>query len=271
MSQKERFNATLIFIANEDDFDNKIKSQMGEYWIQKIIRFWNYPELETYINDAPEDEEIILFIHYNAVDPNKGYKRGIQNDISHNYPKLKIHYNTSGNGKDIAAKEPNMDGYQIFDNSKIRKAVEEDKVIHPQSIANIRGENETITTGEKQGKPYIFFSHSSEDKKIANAFRQKILQLALDLSENDIFFSSNPATGVNTGEDIPNKIKEALDKTSFFFRYVSKNYNNSIVCHNEYGAAWYKFYDSPNKIITLKAPDLNKDEIDFLSHTCPNF
>lgn len=84
----------------------------------------------------------------------------------------------------------------------------------------------------------IFISHSSEDKEIVDLFKNIILNAGLGISDNDIAYTSSPETGVPTGGNIPQYIKEHIADSYFVFFMISDNYRKSEVCLNEMGAAW---------------------------------
>lgn len=84
----------------------------------------------------------------------------------------------------------------------------------------------------------IFISHSSKDKAIVDLFKNIILNAGLGVSDNDIAYTSAPETGVPTGGNIPQYIKENIADSDFVFFMISENYRKSEVCLNEMGAAW---------------------------------
>lgn len=84
----------------------------------------------------------------------------------------------------------------------------------------------------------IFISHSSEDKDIVDLFKNIILNAGLGISDNDIVYTSAPETGVPTGGNIPQYIKENIADSDLVFFMISDNYRKSEVCLNEMGAAW---------------------------------
>lgn len=84
----------------------------------------------------------------------------------------------------------------------------------------------------------IFISHYSEDKDIVDLFKNIILNAGLGISDNDIAYTSAPETGVPTGGNIPQYIKENIANSDFVFFMISDNYRKSEVCLNEMGAAW---------------------------------
>ena len=84
----------------------------------------------------------------------------------------------------------------------------------------------------------IFISHSSEDKEIVDLFKNIILNAGLGIADNDIAYTSASETGVPTGGNIPQYIKENIADSDFVFFMISDNYRKSEVCLNEMGAAW---------------------------------
>ncbi len=84
----------------------------------------------------------------------------------------------------------------------------------------------------------IFISHSSKDKAIVDLCKNVILNAGLGISDNDIAYTSAPETGVPTGGNIPQYIKENIADCDFVFFMISDNYRESEVCLNEMGAAW---------------------------------
>ena len=84
----------------------------------------------------------------------------------------------------------------------------------------------------------VFISHSSEDKEIVDLFKNIILNAGLGISDNDIAYTSSPETGVPTGGNIPQYIKEHIADSYFVFFMISDDYRKSEICLNEMGAAW---------------------------------
>ena len=83
----------------------------------------------------------------------------------------------------------------------------------------------------------VFVSHSSNDKDVVRLFKDLVLKSGFGLSDNDIFFTSSPETGVPVGENIPKYIKDNLIDCECVFLMISKDYKQSEVCLNEMGAA----------------------------------
>ena len=68
----------------------------------------------------------------------------------------------------------------------------------------------------------IFISHSSEDNEIIGLFKNMILNASLGISDNDIAYTSAPETGVPTGGNIPQYIKER--------HLLRRRQNNTGIC-----------------------------------------
>ena len=84
----------------------------------------------------------------------------------------------------------------------------------------------------------IFISHSSNDKGVVDLFKNLILNAGLGVPDCDIAYTSAPETGVPTGGNIPQYIKDNIANSDFVFFMISDNYRKSEVCLNEMGAAW---------------------------------
>lgn len=99
-------------------------------------------------------------------------------------------------------------------------------------------DSDTITNTINNKAPKLFISHSSSDSVIIKEFVEKILQLGLGLTPEDIAFTSEESFGVEPGENIAKYIRENITSASVVLVMISKNYKASEVCLNEMGAAW---------------------------------
>lgn len=115
-------------------------------------------------------------------------------------------------------------------------------------------------TNDMPANKKIFISHSSLDSAIIDQFVDKILKLGLSFLSEDIACTSRNDTGVKTGKDIRDFIKQNISKADFVFFMISDNYKNSEICLNEMGAAWAT--DRDVKIILL--PNVNFESIGWL-------
>lgn len=84
----------------------------------------------------------------------------------------------------------------------------------------------------------IFISHSTLDKEVVDIFIDKILVLGMNLEVKDIVCTSREDTGVKSGEDIRDFIKEYITNCNYVLFMISENYKKSEICLNEMGAAW---------------------------------
>ncbi len=111
-----------------------------------------------------------------------------------------------------------------------------------------------------QGK--IFISHSSKDLFIVESFVEIILRLGLNIHTERIFCSSMEGHGVQSGEYIPDRLKEEIKKSIIAFLFISKNYKSSEICLNELGAAWVSL--EKTNVIPILLPGTDFKELGFL-------
>ena len=115
-------------------------------------------------------------------------------------------------------------------------------------------------------KPYarkIFISHSSKDVELIKVFSDRILQLGIGLSPEDIFCTSIEEMGIRNGEDIRKHIRDNVQSADFSFLMFSKNYKESEICLNEMGAVWA----TDNRVLYYLLPDAEFKEIGWLCDT----
>lgn len=84
----------------------------------------------------------------------------------------------------------------------------------------------------------IFISHASEDKPIVEKFINYILNLGLDIKTEEIFCSSTAGTGISSGENWKDIIKNNLKNAELVIMVITPNFKKSEMCQNEAGAAW---------------------------------
>lgn len=108
----------------------------------------------------------------------------------------------------------------------------------------------------------IFISHSSKDIDFVKSYVENILLLGLDIPSDRIFCSSMEGQGVKSGQYIPDRLKEEINKSSLVLLFVSKNYKSSEICLNEVGAAWATL--KKESVIPLLLPNTEFSELGFL-------
>ncbi|WP_194778594.1 toll/interleukin-1 receptor domain-containing protein [Pararhodonellum marinum] len=111
-------------------------------------------------------------------------------------------------------------------------------------------------------KDKIFISHSSKDNDYVKSFVENILLLGLDIPSDRIFCSSMEGQGVKSGQYIPDRLKEEINKSSLALLFVSKNYKSSEICLNEVGAAWATL--KKESVIPMLLPNAEFSELGFL-------
>ena len=109
----------------------------------------------------------------------------------------------------------------------------------------------------------IFISHSSNDIDYVKSFVENILVLGLDIPSERIFCSSMEGNGVKSGQYIPDKLREEINKSSLALLFVSKSYKMSEICLNEVGAAWAIL--SKEKVIPMLLPNTTFSELGILN------
>lgn len=109
----------------------------------------------------------------------------------------------------------------------------------------------------------IFISHSSKDEIIVTDFCDRILQLGIGISADDIFCTSIEDMNIKNGDDIRNHIKDNILSADFSFLLISDNYKKSEICLNEMGAVWA----SDNNVRYYILPNTDFQEIGWLCDT----
>lgn len=112
-------------------------------------------------------------------------------------------------------------------------------------------------------KDKIFISHSSKDINVIEAFVEKILILGLEISSERIFCTSMEGHGVQSGQYIPDRLREEIKNSALALLFVSKNYKSSEICLNEVGAAWVTL--EKENVLPLLFPEIDFSELGFLN------
>ena len=110
---------------------------------------------------------------------------------------------------------------------------------------------------QRKSKPIIFISHASQDRKIIENFINYILNLGLEIKTEDIFCSTTAGTKPPIGMKWRDIIKNRLKSAKVVFMFITTNYKNSEICHNEGGAAWIL----SKKIIPLIAEPIDYSNV----------
>ncbi|HAO06911.1 MAG TPA: hypothetical protein DCQ50_07960 [Chryseobacterium sp.] len=84
----------------------------------------------------------------------------------------------------------------------------------------------------------LFISHSNKDHNKIKLFIDLLEDIGL--TTDNYFYSSDPVTGVEQGENIFETLKNRLNNDDFAIFMLSKNFYKSEVCLCEMGAVWIK-------------------------------
>lgn len=108
----------------------------------------------------------------------------------------------------------------------------------------------------------IFLSHSSKDTLIAEAFKNYLFNIGVDI-DKDLYFTSNNDTGIPLGNDVLNDIQYELINAKIVILLLSQNYYKSPYCMNEMGAIWIQ----KKPFIPFVLPDIeNKAMVGVISN-----
>lgn len=152
-------------------------------------------------------------------------------------------------------------GYYNDDEFYQKELLPKGKLVTKKFISGLLGhknsqpKKQTKVMKKNSSSPRIFISHSTKDWDIVNGFIDNILILSFGLTREQIFCSSVTGTGIKSGADFKNVIKEELQNANAVIQIISKDYKQSEVCLNEMGAAWVL----TDTIIPLVIPPQNYD------------
>jgi hypothetical protein len=220
----------------------------GDGFMLRLENISNINELDDLVNEYNDWDKINLkvlgkgyvysqlFQMYSGVNYlgnsniNSNSFQGKRDDIKYCLPKKLNHLNTAVNYTNSAT---NSDILPLEDEILISET-------NPQKTNDMKK---------------LFLSHSSEDAKKIAPFIDLIH--IIGVQENQIFFSSNPAYGVDLGENIFERFKKELNNDIFALFILSENFYKSPVCLCEMGAVWIK----SNKQIPILIPPFDFKDV----------
>jgi hypothetical protein len=89
----------------------------------------------------------------------------------------------------------------------------------------------------------IFISHASVDRSLAGALVQ-LLRLGTDLTRQQVFYTSGEGTGVPTGKNFIDYIREQLLSTVLVVQLITPSFVRSGFCMCELGGVWVSQVES---------------------------
>lgn len=93
------------------------------------------------------------------------------------------------------------------------------------------------TTKRARDHQRVFVSHAGADREFANTFVTQILRLGLGLTPDQIFYSSDPSTGVKAGNEWFGGILDELRSRPLTIVLLTDGFWESTMCLLEAGAA----------------------------------
>jgi len=203
---------------------------------KNVYQFQSENEFNTILNSIDNKDKLIFCCHVNFGDITQGFYLFKNSRIEKEYNIPDIYYISSGgDDAETMLRDKNLGKINVRQYNEFERDVQLDKIksFNLSDLKNEKIPNEQI---KKKG---IFLSHSSKDRVVVEKFRDIILIQGLGYNINDIKFTSSEASGIEGGINIPNDLRDFLNKkTGFFIQFLSNNYLESRICLNEEGAGW---------------------------------
>jgi hypothetical protein len=102
----------------------------------------------------------------------------------------------------------------------------------------------------------IFISHAAADAELARAVTE-LLRLGADASAREIFCTSLPATGIPSGQDFVDYVRDRLAGAELVVQLITPAYLDSAFCLCELGAQWVLAKDA----FPLLVPPITYDDL----------
>lgn len=103
----------------------------------------------------------------------------------------------------------------------------------------------------------VFVSHAKADKDYVDGFVTSVLMRGAGLRPSDIFYSSAPDTGVRSGQNLMEVVRNEAGKSLLIIALVTPTYQTRPVCVAELGAAW-----SREVLLPIMAPAMKRSELE---------
>jgi hypothetical protein len=85
--------------------------------------------------------------------------------------------------------------------------------------------------------PVVFLSHAASDKALVDDVKNMI-QTSVGIAPGEIFYSSGKGTGIPSGANFVDYIKEKMRAATFVVAVITPAYRESEFCLAELGAVW---------------------------------
>ncbi|MCX0276139.1 hypothetical protein [Brevibacterium sp. CS2] len=100
-------------------------------------------------------------------------------------------------------------------------------------------------------------SHANADKKYVDEFVASLLIRGAGLDVKEIFYSSEPDTGVRSGQTLMGVLRDEAGTSPLIIALVTPTYQTRQVCVAELGAAWAR-----NVLFPLMEPGMKRSELE---------
>lgn len=229
---------TLLIFDSQENF-NKLEVQRqygGKILFKNLICFSDEKEFVDSINSLDNQDKFVIVCHVNYEDFS-GFLDFRNTGIKKKYNlEGRINYVSSGDSGEAMKELYRRYGYSagVILYSELISSIEREEI---KSIT--KKDLEITEDVDVKSKVEIFLSHSSLDKDVVERFRDLVLIQGLKFDSDLIKFTSDEATGIAGGVDIPTDLRNHLNNnTGLFIQFLSDNYGKSRVCLNEEGAGW---------------------------------
>lgn len=105
--------------------------------------------------------------------------------------------------------------------------------------------------------PRVFVSHANADKDYVDGFVNNVLIRGAGLTTSDIFYSSAPDTGIRSGQNLMEIVRNEAGNSQLVIALVTPIYQTRPVCVAELGAAWAR-----QVLLPLMAPGMKRSELE---------
>ena len=147
---------------------------------------------------------------------------------------------------------------EVSDDSRLKRD-STDIFLNEKTINNLS----TMDISSDTTKTIIFLSHSSKDKKYANAIRNFIS--GIGVKDNCLIYTSHPNHKIPLDDNIFDYLRKNINQNVFMIILWSNSYLDSPACMNELGALWVVRGDYTSVFIPgfdFNNPKFNQSAID---------
>lgn len=143
---------------------------------------------------------------------------------------------------------------QWADNVPYYLTLNNSAMTYKEQLAKYEAQKVAPSSHEKKANSFIFISHRSTDKTIADMLLDFLS--GAGIPRETVFCSSLPGNDIN--EKISEEVKNALKKSAVNIAILSRDYYQSAYCLNEAGILWYQ---DAVPVIPIALPEINSSNM----------